>query len=281
MFRGRPVLAASISIGLAIASLASQECPAHAQSAPSAGDDVVYLRNGGMLRGTATEIVPGDHATIALASGQVATVQWAQIDRIERGARAAAPPPVAAPSVRTVTVHIDSERAARLEVRAANGSSWIPLCNAPCDAAVPLVATYRITGDGMRATPPFGLDGAPGGSVAIEIEPASKAGFVGGIVLISASPIVSIVGLFVLVAQSTEHSSSGSTAGIALSLGGLVGVGAGVFLLVGNSSSKETQTVRGLGENPPKTTARREPTWKDFGPVAPAPPQLTVPLFTF
>ncbi len=243
--------------------------------------ETVYLRNGGMLRGTVTEVVPGDHATVALATGQVATVQWAQIERIERAPRpepqvSALPVPA---SVKTVVVHIESERPVRLEVKGATGKSWIPMCKSPCDVPVPLVATYRILGDGVRGTAPFGLDGAPGQTVVVEVDPASKAGFAGGIVLVSVAPIVSVIGLVLLVAGQPH----GSTAGLGLTLGGLVGVGAGIFLVINNSSSAETQTVR----QPVKPIAEREReggTWRPIELAAalpPPPPQLMIPVFAF
>jgi hypothetical protein len=58
--------------------------PAFAQQVVAQGSDVVFLKHGGEIRGTITEIRAGDHATVTLATGQIATIQWAEIDRVER-----------------------------------------------------------------------------------------------------------------------------------------------------------------------------------------------------
>lgn len=73
---------------------------------PQVGPDVVYLKDGQQLRGTLTEVRPGDKATLQLPQGQIATIRWDGIERIDRGgqpmaldsqAAPVAPPPAAAP----------------------------------------------------------------------------------------------------------------------------------------------------------------------------------------
>ncbi|WP_394826983.1 prolipoprotein diacylglyceryl transferase [Pendulispora albinea] len=69
--------------------------PAHAQ-----GADAIVLRTGERVPGTITEVSPGDHVSIRLASGQVSTIPWMVITRLERNGRAetlSAPPPPSAP----------------------------------------------------------------------------------------------------------------------------------------------------------------------------------------
>jgi hypothetical protein len=58
--------------------------PAFAQQATAQGADVVFLKHGGEIRGTLTELRPGDHATVTLATGQVATIKWEEVERVER-----------------------------------------------------------------------------------------------------------------------------------------------------------------------------------------------------
>lgn len=86
--------------------------PAFAQQGVAQGSDVVFLKHGGEIRGTITEIRAGDHATVTLATGQIATIQWAEIDRVERNgqlmqlpsaAPAPTPVPLATPTAQPAT----------------------------------------------------------------------------------------------------------------------------------------------------------------------------------
>src|SRR5258708_5814996 len=55
------------------------------------GGDVIYMKNGGMLRGTIVDAIPNSQARIQLATGEIATVPWSEIARIEHGATPPAP----------------------------------------------------------------------------------------------------------------------------------------------------------------------------------------------
>ncbi|WP_394848294.1 prolipoprotein diacylglyceryl transferase [Pendulispora brunnea] len=77
---------------------------AHAQ-----GADAIVLDTGERLTGVITELSPGDHVAIRLANGQVTTISWIFIDKLERGGRtewvkpvsnapAATPSPTAIPT---------------------------------------------------------------------------------------------------------------------------------------------------------------------------------------
>jgi hypothetical protein len=215
-----------------------QVIPSGASVAP-AGDDAVYLKNGGMIRGTILEILPNDHVTLQLATGQTAMVEWSQVLRVEQHGRA---PPPQAPAKRTAFVHIESDRPVRLE--AVEGrKSYRFVCTSPCDMEVDLGEHYRIAGDGVRATSDFELNAQQGQRVLIDVETSSKAGFVWGIVVVSVSPVVSLVGLVVYAISSTGplSSSSGQTVGAAMGFGGLIGIALGTVLIASNASSKATQ----------------------------------------
>src|SRR6185436_6988511 len=43
--------------------------------------------------------------------------------------------------------------------RPAGEPQWVPLCLAPCDAALPLGGEYRIAGEGITTSSPFALHG--------------------------------------------------------------------------------------------------------------------------
>jgi hypothetical protein len=81
--------------------------PALAQQVVAPGSDVVFLKHGGEIRGTITELRAGDHATVTLANGQIATIKWDEVEHVERNgqemqlpgaAPAPAPGPLATPT---------------------------------------------------------------------------------------------------------------------------------------------------------------------------------------
>jgi hypothetical protein len=254
--------------------------------APS-GEDVLYLKDGGMLRGTILEVIPNDHVTLQLANGQTATVQWSYLTRIEQRGRtggAAAPPPPAVPAgpKRSAFVHIESEQPVRLE--AVEGrKKYRFVCASPCDVPVDLDQHYRIAGDGVRSTGEFEINGQSGQRVVIEVDTSSKAGFVWGIVITSLSPIVALVGLVVYAVSSIDvtKSSSGQAVGAAMGFGGLAGIAIGIVMIVSNSSSKATQSLMTPQPAPqpsPPPKAGFEPSWRL--PV-PEPAIATLPILRF
>jgi hypothetical protein len=67
-----------------------------------------------------------------------------------------------------------------------------------------------------------------------------------GIIIVSVSPIVSLIGLVTLAVSSVDtgtgtSSSGGQTVGAAMGIGGLIGIALGIVLIASNSSSKATQ----------------------------------------
>lgn len=74
---------------------------------PSTPDepDAVMLKHGGVIQGKVTEILPGDHVTVAMTGGQNAIVRWDEIGAVARGGQLVkmpdaqpAPAPAAAPT---------------------------------------------------------------------------------------------------------------------------------------------------------------------------------------
>jgi hypothetical protein len=229
-------------------------------------------------------MVPGHHATLLLASGQTAQIEWAQIAQIERGQPAATPgpaapaPPPAAPK-KVAVVHIEGDGSLRLEAK--EGRSWRFLCASPCDREVDLADTYRVSGDGVRPTRQFTIDAQPGQRVVLTVDTASKAGFVGGIVLVSVAPVVSIVGLVVLLVGDVANDTGTKTTGAALAIGGLAGIGLGIVLIAVNARSGLEQNV---ATRAALRDAEREPIWRDparEAAGAPPPIVLTSPAIRF
>ncbi len=79
---------------------ASQPVPYGASAPPPApvvGRDVIYLKNGGLLRGTLIDVIPNSHARMQLETGEIATVQWSEINRIDHAGATQVEPPAPTP----------------------------------------------------------------------------------------------------------------------------------------------------------------------------------------
>ena len=237
--------------------------PATAQNGP----DAVYLKDGGMIRGTIIEVLPGNHASVQLADGRIATIRWDMVDHIDRGTGAkplpTTPAPLPAvgtppPAVAMVTVHIDADGDAILEQQVTGGrwagGEWRDVCQAPCDISLPSNTMYRVGGPGVRTSRPFSIEGQNGKAV-LEVHTASSGAFAGGIVLISLGPLAIIVGSLVALVGAAENTtfcyssstSCSSNQGDGLVAGGLVTMGVGLgatfvgAVLLGTNSRTKVQ----------------------------------------
>lgn len=74
----RPWFALSAAVLLALAPVLVDRT-ASAQPAP---EQTVWLKNGGFVRGALIELVPGDHVTVQLATGEIRRIPAAEIDRM-------------------------------------------------------------------------------------------------------------------------------------------------------------------------------------------------------
>jgi hypothetical protein len=264
--------------------------PVYARAA--AGGDAVYMKGGGVIRGTMTEMVPNDHVTIQLPTGQPAIVEWGKIDHIERaapGVAAVTPPLVSAlPAPRrhvvvegaTVIVHLEADPGVALESIAPGSGRWALVCAAPCDAQVPLGRQYRIAGEGIRASRAFRIEAPPGQRVTITVSAASKSAFSGGIALSSVGAAGIVVGLSVVLFGALEAcslvdpntgacvgSSDGTveTVGLVITLVGAAVLVGGLIMLASNTRTHATQTLGELTAQPPRpeTAWLRTPLWHE------------------
>jgi hypothetical protein len=223
----------------------------------STGGDVIDLKNGGILRGTIIDAIPNGHARIQLATGEVATVPWQDIARIERGSAAPAPAATtpAGGDAAPVWVHIEGSEAAQLQRDSSgNHREWTTVCSAPCDQAVSPQFDYRIAGDGIRNSRIFTLSAHGGEHETLAVDEGSRGGFVLGIVSTSVGGLVMVIGLVVVLANATARlvdgsdgaSSSGDrngeTLGWGISAVGLAGIIGGVVLIASNSKTGVTQS---------------------------------------
>jgi hypothetical protein len=259
-----------------------------------AGDDVIYLKNGGILRGTIIDAIPNAHARIRLPTGEVATVRWDEVQKIvhasgqpqtpPQGGTTPTPAPV---STGSVFVHIDAS--SNVDLEQLKDGTWSVVCNNPCDRSLSKDHDYRISGSGVRRSKPFRLSGENGQRILMTVDPASPGGYALGIVGISiGAPVGLIAGLIWLGASfcnavdTNDSTNCGDTARNA-GITSLVGWGvmiAGIVLLAKNGSSKVTQDVATAPAPASPPPQARLPQWREAtGPTLPAAP-ATVPIFT-
>jgi hypothetical protein len=279
------------------------------QRAPQAWQDTIVMKNGGLLRGTIIDAIPDAQARIQLATGEIATVQWGAIERIERGTMAPRLPPLPAPAAAaqpeepsvTVWVHLegsDGARLERLEKDPDGGDTWTPACEAPCDTEVPLSADYRIAnGNGMRQSAVFHLHGQAGDHLTLTLSGGSKGWLVTGIVVTSVSGLVMLVGSVVALAGSASTSSncgfgdgcthSNPNAGLAAAgwltlLVGAAAAAGGIVLIVHNARTGVAVDVTGAQSARVQGDAwAHVPTWHEPSAADRAlPPVLAGPIWS-
>lgn len=171
MMRGRWIAAlfvALFGVGMVVGTAGAQAPP-----------DVVELRNGGMVRGTLVENLPGDHVTIQLATGEVRTFPAAEVLRVgpapappsgpilaEPGylSPTVVPSPVVSPMVNVRVVGTVEDLSLHRLTGTASVSVWTGpgigtaaidqfalVCGAPCEQQVP-AGSYTLgvsQGNGM------------------------------------------------------------------------------------------------------------------------------------
>jgi hypothetical protein len=186
MARRLRIGAAVWTAALVAAPSAVAQSPAPPTTSPTpTGGDVVYLNNGGMIRGTIIDVVPDVQARVRLVTGEIATVPWKEILRLEHAAdqtKRAAPSPTAAPvTPAPVTpapmawVHIDGSEDMRLQRDRTSDDDWETVCTIPCNTEVPTNFYYRIVGPGIKPSNDFTLDARGGEHQQIRVHSASRA----------------------------------------------------------------------------------------------------------
>lgn len=126
-------------------------CGLAARVEAQAPPDIVQLANGGMVRGTIIENIPGDHVSIQLATGEVRVFTATELRYAGPyvAPQIAAPLPPPPPARRTVHVHVEGTSddltlqqvtgTATAVVSSGRGFAQVqidqfgPLCTAPCD----------------------------------------------------------------------------------------------------------------------------------------------------
>jgi hypothetical protein len=242
--------------------------PAAAPTTPPAsqGPDIIFLKNGGVVRGTIVEAVPDRTARIQLVTGEIWSIAWTYVDHVVTGASAAAAPAPAppVPSGPMVQLHVDSPRNVEIIGHPGGNAEWIPMCTGACDKAVPAGWEYQARGADLRASSPFVLKAAPGGTATVHVDPGSKSSFTLGIVGVCVGGPISLVGLMVTAIGASGHITqtvngvtttqpvSPSTLPVGL---GILGVGvavvvAGGIVALDNASTSVTQSAARAAQAP-------------------------------
>jgi hypothetical protein len=245
---------------VAVVTAASTAAAQGSEPAPPAatprpvGDDTIYLKDGGMVRGTIVDLLPGAQARVQLVTGEVDTIPWPEIDHV---ARSAAPPASGtagsqSPAPYEVWVHIEAPEGVVVEQDVTNNDGWQPVCTAPCDRPLPTAFNYRVTGGGIRSSGDFTLSGAAGSHERLVVDAASKSAFILGVVAMAGGSVVAYVGLFTAYAAElsstfeTSDSTSGTLgAGVTMmAVGALAAVG-GLVVALANGKTKVTVDAGG------------------------------------
>jgi hypothetical protein len=171
-----------------------------------------------------------------------------------------------------VWVHIDGPRDAELQEDSDGDGTWTTVCSGPCDRLLPAGKEYRIDGESMRSSTPFGLAGQPSEHLTLKVDAASSGLFTGGVVLVPVGLLTALVGgLDIFVGQL--NASGGSevykrpnqnlTAGAVT-----IGVGAalvGLGIAIVTSATTRVSQYRGateVGRASPDETWRFLPSWR-------------------
>jgi hypothetical protein len=231
-------------------------------------DDVVYLKDGGRIRGTVMEERPDRGVTIRLADGSVRSVPTDEVKIVDYGEALTHPqaltplpsptpvPPQEAPrgpltsapvklESNNPTITLDevlSESAYNGEHDtpygymsvAMYGSTWRTRCTVPCGERLPLNVTYRIGGSGVHTSSSFVLPRGDG-PMTLHVQAGSDAGNRWGKTLTVVGLLSAIPGAILLPVGivETETKSDRSLGQTATQIGAATLIAGGVLLIPG------------------------------------------------
>ncbi len=157
--------------GSAFAPPSSNSAPV--QPIASASDipqQVVWLRSGAIIRGQVVEYVPDTRVVLQLATGEVRTIAWDQVQRASWVASPAPPPATstptppasaARPAAAGILLHLEGDRPDLwLETRPRYGNGkWSQLCDAPCGTVLDVHRkSLRVSGPDVRPSNSFHIE---------------------------------------------------------------------------------------------------------------------------
>jgi hypothetical protein len=184
-----------------------------------------------------------------------------------------------------IDVHVQGRRGVVLLQQRTPESAWETACTAPCDMRLPSAYRYRAGGGGLSLSPDFTLDAPPGTRETVVVARAGKTAFVIGIVLLSAGPVVNLVGWGVLLSAvgGDGHEGSTATVGIAVAGAGSLMVIAGLVLTIMNAGSRAdaSQELEPSAAGLPAPGSWRTPTWSTATTEGKSvPPPVGIPILS-
>jgi len=162
----------------------------------------VTLKNGASYHGKLVERVPGDHITIQLATGEVKTFAWEDIESDEADEPAPkkkpAPPPTETSEEPGYYVTIKTEQTGVVLEQAigsttvgnVTGTHWRRVCTAPCNVEV-RGGAYRLNGEGLRSTGTFTIDR----NATLEASLGNSGAMTAGMTLLGGGLLFGLIGL--------------------------------------------------------------------------------------
>lgn len=236
--------------------------------------DTVRLRDGGVIRGTVAEALPGRHVTIVSVTGQRYTFGWDQVVEVgyAGGAPAAAPviPPVLVPGPGRPRLHIELTRSAPVRLYEMTGTIMVgsgstmttthlganaarPVCMAPCDKVIDGTGgqSFFFGGDRVMPSKRFTLHEHDGDMTAV-VRPGRAGMFIGGLMLASMSlaPMLS-GGIFLGVQRpgtSTSEQRMHRTGAVLLGAGAAALVSGIVMMALGRTRVELYRKMTGAAQ---------------------------------
>lgn len=251
---------------------------------PAAPEDTVYLRGGGMIRGTIEELLPGRHVTIAISTGEVRKVPWVEVARVvvanapgAPGLTASGPQihidrpetvaePMTGPLVK---IHISSTKHVQLYRRSPGTQGWTHACHSPCDLDLPLGDDYRISGSSMSTSHEFRLAGAAGDRITLRVNPTSTGGMVIGGVVAGVGAMSMYFGVLANAGSSYRSDKDQGYTAIGV---GVAAVAVGTVILLASVGTGVSQTEASKR----KDGYVREPSWLTPRMAMKRPPTLQI-----
>ncbi|MGH7440724.1 MAG: hypothetical protein ACRENE_33950 [Polyangiaceae bacterium] len=270
----RAVTAAALAAGVALPSAAAAQESNHgsASAAPPpprpVGSDTVYFKDGGMVRGTIVDILPGAQARIQLVTGEVDTIPWPEIDHIDRGGAGGPAPentPPGSSSFGTVTVHVEAPDDVEIQQDTTGNDDWQTVCTTPCDKPLSTAFRYRVTGGGFKTSASFVVSSSSPRETLV-VHGASKAAFILSIITMGGGAVLAYVGLIVWDAGqvlgsfgSTSDSQNTTATGLTMLGVGTVAAVGGLVVALSNGRTRVTQDT-----GPAQSNLLRSPSWADM-----------------
>ena len=266
-------LAAVLTLALLAPSLAP--APLAAQPAP---EQTVWLKNGGFVRGALVELVPGDHVTLQLVTGEIRRILTTDIDRLgaspappSSGPPLSTPPaatPPAAPPASGLVANVPSPLASarpeqalvrvtappqiELQVRPRlERGPWTTVCLAPCDRSLVVIdREFRAAGANVYPSHTFLIE-PNDRPVRIEVNPGSATSHRWGVIgILAGTPLFLLGGTGFGLGRVQGQDALATTGLVAAIAGGALLLTALPLLFTGQTRVRSDRGVQ-IGQRPP------------------------------